>query len=601
MPTTLPPLASLASAWRLDALGVAFAIPTLLLVLVAAVYAPPYLRQERYRRESAGRYWVAYVVFAAAMLAVLAAWDLLVFLVSWEVMTLASYVLVAHETSEPGAVRAAFKYFVMTHAASACLLLAVMVLWAEGGSLGFDGVRDTLAELAAQRPVALHAVLGLLFVAFATKAGLYPLGDWLPDAHPAAPAPVSAVLSGIMVKIGLYGFLRFFVWALAAALPAVAQAWGYPLAAAGALSAVLGGFAACAAGDTKVMLAYSSIAQSGLIALGIGAGMVLAPDHPVLAQLALLGALFHAVSDAAVKALLFLVAGSLQYRTGSRRLEAMGGLFRAMPVTAWTALVGCLAIAGFPPLTAFTGKWLMLQGSMLGGSAVLAALGLALLIASVLSILYALKLFSGAFLNGPMRPERLEVPALMRGAQLVLAVVVLALSVTPGLWLGLLARALEGPALPALSVPTGWGVFTVAAASGAYVPLVLVVAAAWVAFLAVLAAGRAGARRRVRTWMGGEQQGASSLAPISPTGFYVPMREAMGGAYAGVRFRPLPLPRWVVPAVNVDRWLLGPVVGAVRGIGETLQRVHTGTVHRYIVWQLLGALALVAALLAVRQ
>jgi hydrogenase-4 component B len=599
MPTTLTPIWALLTEWRLDALGAVFAIPVLVLVVVTGGYALPYLRQERYREESATRFWICFVLFGAGMLATVAAWDLLQFVVAWEVMTLASYVLVAHETSERGAVRAAFKYFVMTHAASACLLLAVMLLWAEGGTLGFDGLRGVLAAMAEERPVLLHVVLALLFVAFATKAGLYPLGDWLPDAHPAAPAPVSAVLSGIMVKVGLYGFLRFFVWGLAAASPAIAAAWGYPLAAAGAVSALLGGLAACAAQDIKVMLAYSSIAQSGLIALGIGAALVLAPQAPVLAQLALLGALFHTVGDAVVKALLFLAAGSLQYRTGSRRLEDMGGLFRAMPVTAWTALLASLSIAGFPPLTAFVGKWLMLQGSVLSGSPSLVGAGIVLLVASVLSILYALKFFSAAFLAGPARPGRLEVPAAMAGAQVVLAGLTLALGLAPGLWLGLLAPALAGPSLPGVEVPVGWAVLGFGPASGAYVPLLLVVAGAWTSALAVLAVGRARARRSVRTWMGGAEAGADP-APLHAAGFFVPMREAMGGSYSRLRFRAVVLPGWVPSAVNADRWFYRPAVRAFRGMGEALQRAHTGTAHRYIVWQLIGALVLITLLFVER-
>jgi NADH:ubiquinone oxidoreductase subunit 5 (subunit L)/multisubunit Na+/H+ antiporter MnhA subunit len=271
-----------------------------------------------------------------------------------------------------------------------------------------------------------------------------------------------------------------------------------------------------------------------------------------------------------------------------------------MPVTAWTALLACLAIAGFPPLTAFTGKWLMLQGTVLSGSALLVAAGIALLVASVLSILYALKFFSSAFLAGPVRAGALEVPGAMLGAQLTLAVVILALSVTPGLWLGLLAGALPGPAFGAATVPTGWGVFAVGPATGAYVPLLLVVAGVWVCGLAMFAVGRRGkAPRAVRTWMGGSALGAS-LAPVSAGGFYVPMRDSMGGAYAGLRFRAVRMPGWVVPWVNVDRWVFAPAVRAGRGIGEALQRVHTGTAHRYIIWQLLGALALIALLFVER-
>jgi hydrogenase-4 component B len=600
MASLMTPIPQLLGTWQLDAMSAVFAIPTLLLLVVAAVYARPYLAQQRYREESALRFWVCYALFGAGMLGVLAAWDLLQFVVSWEVMTLASYVLVAHETSEPGAVRAAFKYFVMTHAASACLLLAAMLLWADGGSLGFDALRGTLAHLAAQRPVMLHVVLALLFVAFATKAGLYPMGDWLPDAHPAAPAPVSAVLSGIMVKIGIYGFLRFFVWALASASPDAAVLWGFLLAVIGAVSAVLGGLAASASRDTKVMLAYSSIAQSGLITLGVGTGLALMPSQPLLAQLALLGALFHTVSDAVVKALLFFVAGSMQLRTGSRKLEDLGGLFRAMPVSAWTALVACLAIAGFPPLTAFTGKWLMLQASVLSRSGILVSAGLAMLVASVLSILYALKFFAAGFLTKPMRPGRLEVPAPMQAAQIVLAACVLALSVTPGLWLGLLGRALDGVPVPAVSAASGWAVFAFGPASGAYAPLLLVLAGGWVVVLGVLALGRSRVARPVGVWMGGVPAGTDP-APVEAWGFFVPLRESMRGAYPSLRFRPVALPGWVVPVMDADRWLYGPAARAGRRVGQALQRAHSGTAHRYIVWQLVGALALIALLVLQRS
>ncbi len=598
MTAMLPPLTGLARAWGLDALSLAFAVPTALLVLVVAGYAGPYLAQERYRHESRGRFWLLYVLFALGMLATLAARDLLLFVVCWEVMTLASYVLVAHETADASVVRAAFKYFVMTHAASACLLLAVMVLWAQGGGLAMDALPATFAHLADAHPGTLHAVLALLFVAFATKAGLYPFGDWLPDAHPAAPAPVSAVLSGVMVKIGLYGFLRFFAWALAAAAPGEAAAWGAVLAAAGALSALVGGFAASASQDTKVMLAYSSVAQSGLIALGIGAGLALLPAHPALAQLAFLGALFHTVSDAAVKGLLFLVAGSLQYVTGSRRLEDLGGLFAAMPRTAWTALVACLAIAGFPPLTAFTGKWLMLQATALSAEPLTVGVGIALLVASVLSILYALKFFAAAFLTRERRPGRLEVPAPMQVAQVALAALIGLLSLAPGLWLALLAPALAGIPVPPLALGPVAGWFGFGPASGAYVPVVLVVLALWTAVLARLALGRAGAVRRVEAWSGG----APPLPgmPIEALGFYMPLREPMRRAYAALRFRPVAVPRRVLVLLDADRWVFQPAVRTGRRVGTALQRAHSGTAHRYIVWQLVGAALLILLLVSLR-
>ena len=497
--------------WRLDGPALLFLVPVLVVAAAAALYAPAYLTMERYRGESRLRYWALYALFVAGMAVTLLAADLVLFLVGWETMTLASYVLVVHETRDPAALRAGFKYFVMTHAASAGLLLAVVLLRLWGGTFAFDRLAGTFAELAATRPLALHAVLALLFVGFATKAGLYPFGDWLPDAHPAAPAPVSAVLSGVMVKLGLYGFLRFFVLLLATAAPAAAAGWGWVLAGFGVLSGLVGGAAACVAADTKVVLAYSSIAQSGLVALGLGAALVLAPHHPALAALALLGAAFHVVADALVKALLFLTAGSLQWRTGSRRLDELGGLFEAMPVTGACALAGALAMAGLPPLTAFTGKWLMLQATVLSRVPALAVAGIGLLLASLLSVLYAARYFAAGFANRPMRRGRCEVPGTMQAAQAALAALAVAVGLAPGAVLAWLERLLAG--LPALAgAQSGaWGA-ALGPAGGAFAPLLLVACGAWALVVVRAALGGGAPPRADEVWMGGVPAGRRRAA-----------------------------------------------------------------------------------------
>jgi hydrogenase-4 component B len=594
-----------ARAWGLDGLSGLFAVLIVALGAAAAVYSPAYLRQERYRRESRWRYGPILGLFLLAMLGTVAARDLLLFLVCWEVMTLASYVLVAFETEEPEATRAAFKYFVMTHVGTACLLLAVVLLGARGAGFSFEALPGTLRSLAAAEPARLHLVLGLCFVAFATKGGLWPFGDWLPDAHPAAPAPVSALLSGIMVKLGLYGFLRFFVWFLAAADPGAAALWGHVLLACGVLSALMGGAAASVALDAKVLLAYSSVAQSGLIAAGAGAALVLERAHPGLAALALLGAAFHVAGDAFVKALLFLNAGSLQYRTGSRRLEDLGGLFRAMPVTGWTALVGTLAIAGFPPLTAFVSKWLLLQATVLSAAPAVALAGFGVLLASLLSVLYALKFFAAGFATRAMRAGDLEVPLPMRAAQVGLACGVIALSVAPGPWLRLLAGALRDcPALAAGPSGRAWGALALLPPSGALAPLPLLLLGGWTCLLAWIALGPAAAVRPSAPWLGG-----LPAAPLRlhPRGFYSTLRPELARAYPRLRLprrlRTAALLRGrVLPeTLDLDRWLYRPTLAAGRAAGRTLRRAHSGLPHAYIAWQLLGALALVAFLLLRRR
>jgi hydrogenase-4 component B len=582
-------------AWRLDGPAWLFLAPVLFVSALSALYAPAYLRQERYRHESATRYWLMYALFVLGMTGTVLAADLLLFLVCWEVMTLASYVLVAHETREPAVARAAFKYFFMTHVGTGCLLFAIVVLGAQGGSFAIARLPDAFRALAAAGPLALHGVLALLFVGFATKAGLYPFGDWLPDAHPAAPAPVSAVLSGVMVKLGLYGLLRVFVQALATADPGAAAAWGWVIGAFGLLSALAGGGAACTAGDTKVLLAYSSIAQSGIIALGFGAALVLEPLRPALATLALLGACFHVVGDAVVKALLFLVAGALQWRTGSRRLEDLGGLFEAMPVTGWTALAGSFAIAGFPAFTAFTGKWLLLQSTVLSRVPLVSLAGLGLLVASLLSMLYAVKFFAAAFANRPMRPGRLDVPASMCAAEIVLACAALAIGLAPGGLLALLARLLRGVPAMAGADPLAWG-SALLPASGAFAPLLLVVFAAWaLAFVrACLGPGASPAARAV--WMGGVPAGPGALR-IHPLGFYSPMREALRRLYPVPHVRHMARPAWVGTSVDLDRWFYAPALHAGRRVVASLRRLHTGVPNVYLAWQLAGALSLALLLL----
>lgn len=584
-----------ASAWRLDGPALLFLVPIVLVSAAAAIFAPPYLRQERYRGQSRARFWGMYALFVAGMIATVLAADFVSFLVSWEVMTLASYVLVAYDTRNPVVLRASFKYFVMTHVGTGGLLLGAILLRAAGGSFAFDQLAPALRALDAQNPAALHAVLALLFLGFATKAGLYPFGDWLPDAYPAAPAPVTAALSGVMSKLGLYGLLRIFVIALAAAAPAAAQAWGWTIGGFGLLSALVGGAAACVALDAKVLLAYSSIAQSGLIALGFGASLVLAPAHPALASLALLGASFHVLGDAVVKALLFLNAGALQWRTGSTRLADLGGLFQAMPVTGRCGLVGALAIAGAPPFAAFTAKWLLFQSTILSTTPLLNVGGLALLVASLLSVLYAVKYFAASFTNGPMREGPLEVPAPMRVAQAALAVAVIAVALLPGPVLAWLVGALRSAPALAAGDPRAFGTL-LSPATGTFAPIVVIAVGAWAAVIGRVAVGRGEVAPR-RAWTGGVIV-PHDAATIHPRGFYSPLREGLRRVYAAPHWHALARPAWVVAAADLDRWLYRPVVDSGRRLVSGLRRIHTGVPHLYLIWQLAGATALALLLLA---
>ncbi|MCS7186586.1 MAG: proton-conducting transporter membrane subunit [Armatimonadota bacterium] len=561
-----------------------------ILSVAAALHSYSYLEHPHYRQEHLIRYYPMLLLFILAMVGVVVAHDLLTFLVFWELMTLASYVLVAYERRRPENLRAALKYFILTHLGALCLLIAAVILWVQGGSFEFQTVFATIEKLAKNRPMLLHGVLALLFIGFATKAALFPFGDWLPDAHPAAPSPISAMLSGVMIKLGIYGFLRFFVWLLPMSALPFAYEWSYVFGIFGVVSAILGGAAATVTYDAKVLLAYSSIAQSGFITLGIGAGMFLFKQNLQLANIAIAGAFFHIVGDAFVKALLFLNAGSVLYATGSRRFADLGGLLESMPETAGTAFIGSMAIAGFPPLTAFVSKWLILQALLFSQSIPVTFSGVGMLLASIFSILYSVKFFSSCFLIKPMRSEKLEAPLMMRLAQLLLTLIIIAVGLFPGpvlkglSWIIADASMFAGAEEQLAEV---WQWAWVQPLTGSFSPLVIIGMFVIVSIFAVIAVGTERQQKKAPIWLGGELVKPEQLGG-HPQG--VPLREELlQRAYPRApvpRWRP---PSWFVKLLDPEAWMYRPVISGGEWISDLLRRAHTGVPHLYIAWQIVGA------------
>src|SRR5262249_54014516 len=250
---------------------------------------------------------------------------------------------------------AAWVYAVVTHAGLACLLAGMLLLTAWTGSVRFA---DWQAAAPALGTGARSLVWALLALGFGAKAGGVPLHVWLPLAHPAAPSHVSALMSGVMIKLGVYGLLRAsFVW-----LSSAQSGWGVALLLVGALSAVAGVLYAVVDRDLKRLLAFSSIENVGIVLVGTGAAVVFAASAlPGLALLALAAALYHAVNHAAFKGLLFMAAGAVLHGTGTRDMESLGGLIKRQPWTAACFLVGAVAIAGLPPLNGFVSEWLTFQ------------------------------------------------------------------------------------------------------------------------------------------------------------------------------------------------------------------------------------------------
>jgi formate hydrogenlyase subunit 3/multisubunit Na+/H+ antiporter MnhD subunit len=414
---------------------------------------------------------------------VLIARNAVLFLVAWEVMALSSFFLVTADDADADTRAAGRTYLVAAHLGMACLVVTFVLLGRGADPLDF--ARFAL-------PAAPGLVFVLALLGFGTKAGLIPLHVWLPEAHPAAPSHVSALMSAVMIKTGIYGLLR--VTTLLGPLPV----WcGWLLVAVGAVSGTLGILSALAQQDLKRILAYSSVENVGIVALALGLGLVgLDAGATDVAVFGFAAALFHVLSHAVMKGLLFLGAGAVVQQTGTRRLEALGGLLGRMPRTGAACFVGCAAIAGLPPLNGFAGELLLYAGAyratgVLGGAHALPALatiaGLAL-IGGLAAACFA-KTFGIAFL-GTARTECVrraeEPPPAMQGAMLLLA--------AGCVLLGLLAPAAVRTLEPVLVQLTRLPHDVVGGALGEAVVTLRAVVVASGTFVA-LAAGIAGGRR----------------------------------------------------------------------------------------------------------
>jgi len=342
-----------------DRLAAFFIFVISLIALLASVYGIEYVKHF-YKKYNIGALGFFYNTFILGMLLVVAAHNAIFFLVAWEIMSLASYFLVIFENKEKENVRAGSLYFVMTHVGTAFILLSFLLLYSFTGSFDFSVIKANIANV----PPLIQSVIFLLALAgFGTKAGIIPLHVWLPSAHPAAPTHVSALMSGVMIKTGIYMFIRIFL----DIMPGGPLWWGELVLVIGAVSSLLGVLYALTEHDIKRLLAYHSIENIGIILLGLGSAMFFfAQGMKTLAILGLVAALFHTLNHAIFKALLFLGAGSVIAKTHTRNMEEYGGLIRLMPATAFFFLIGSMAISALPPFNGFFSEWLTFQSLFSG-------------------------------------------------------------------------------------------------------------------------------------------------------------------------------------------------------------------------------------------
>ncbi len=585
--------------FRIDGLSALFVILISILVALSALYSIGYLGH--YRHESLRRYVFPFPFFAAGMLAAVTSSDWFWFLVFWEVMTLASYFLVIFESDNKSNLSAGFIYFFMTHLTSAGLMVAVMFLSNRSGSFAFDALPPLMADLYQSSPLGLHLLLLVFFIAFGTKAGMYPLGIWLPAAHPAAPASVSALLSGIMIKLGVYGLLRVFIWMLPVA--SVAALWGGVIALFGILSMSIGTLRALGEHDCKRLLAQSSIGQIGYILLGLGLCPAFMPHNPVFGVVALIGCLYHIVNHACFKSLLFFNTGSLLFRTGTRDLDRMGGLVRLMPTAAGCAIVGALAIAGIPPLNGFVSKWLLYQSAIFGKPASVYLLYAVIAIfMSTVTLAYFVKYLGAAYMG--TLPERFSdspkgSPKSMEIVQLLLAAGCFLLGLFPAGVVLMLYRILP-PALhashPGFKEGTfhvlPWQGLSLLGANGAVATvlnpmLILLALAACAAIAYAMYRSVRVESRPASIWNCGEVV-ADEDVRYRASSFYKPFRDLIQPVYRKFGLPSIPPPQPLVRGLDFDRWLYFPIGSAFVRIGKTFSKMHNGVPQLYLLWQVVG-------------
>ncbi len=507
--------------FRVDSLSAFFLLLLGILSLCASVYGIKYM--EKYLgKEDTRIYTFNYPIFLLTMYLVLICWNLLWFIIFWELMSLFSQFLVAFEQSEEKAIKAAFKYFCMTKAGAEFLVLAVVLIILKATSFNADysEIANILPAYLSAHPGMLYALTFALLIGFGVKAAMIPFHSWLPDAHPEAPSNVSALLSGIMIKLPIYMLLRFFI----SFFPLEPEI-GLIIAVFGVLTLFFSMMYALLQEDSKRLLAFSSIDNIGYILLPMGAGIYfLANGNQLLGSVALAAALFHTMNHAFFKGLLFLTAGSVMYETGTRDLNYLGSLAKKMPLTAFAALIGSLAIAGMPPLNGFVSKWMIYISTL--SSPATSLFGIIAIFISAVTLGAFVKYFTAIFTKPAVKEiDAKEVPLLMSAPQLLLALLCIVFGIYPFIPLKMISQALGSIGVPLASLVVYPSL--VVPKTGSYSPIIVfafLLVSTLIALLLIPSRGSV-----MSTWKTGRSEDLNVSMPADA--YYRDFKEAFNEVY----------------------------------------------------------------------
>ena len=588
---------------RLDALSAFF-----LLVLGAtgagiSCYAAGYFGQAQ--GGEGGLTCLQYHWFLASMALVLIADDAYLFMVAWEAMALSSYFLVTTEHHDPAIRKAGFIYLLIAHIGAIAILLCFGVLHGGQGDYTFQAMRQ--AELSSGW--ATIAFL-LALVGFGAKAGIVPLHVWLPEAHPAAPSPVSALLSGVMLKTAIYGLFRV-TYDL---LPSIHWEWGLLVLVIAVVTTLFGVLFALMQHDLKRLLAYHSVENIGIILIGFGLSLIyIGTGQPTLAVLGLIAALYHTLNHAVFKALLFLGAGSVLKGAGLRDLGRMGGLIRVMPFTAFFFLVGALAISALPPLNGFVSEWLTFQAALLSPAlehgvlrSIIPLAAAALALAGALTAMCFVKVFGVAFLGVPRSAEATRGHEASEWEQLGmgwLAVLCVVLGLAPVWMIGVMdpvALSLLDYSPAYIGMAQNWLWLTpVAPGRASYSPVIFlaVIAAVVLAAFGLVRLLYHGRLRRTPAWDCGFP-GLNARMQDTAEGFAQPIRQIFAPVYEIEAHHPDPFDRMPRYVTHVrDRfwgWIYFPIAHAATFCSRMIGRIQVGRVAVYLMYSFATIIFLMA-------
>jgi hydrogenase-4 component B len=586
---------------RIDPLGGFFMTVTGAVAAIVGLYTIGYAR-----RGQLGRVALAVLpLFVAAMLAVPAAGSITTFLLAWELMAVASVVLVLAEHTRPQVRSAALVYAVMTQLGFVAILVGLMVLSTAGGA-------NRLADFHRIPQGACTAVFLLTVVGFGSKAGLVPLHAWLPRAHPEAPSPVSALMSAAMVNLGVYGICRFDLQLLGPG----PRWWGLTLMVVGGLSALYGVVQAAVATDLKRLLAYSTTENLGLITLALGAATLFAAAGvPRPATIAAAAAMLHLIAHAAFKSLGFLSAGSVLAATGLRDLDRLGGLARRMPATTTLFGVAALGACGLPLGAGFVSEWLLVQSLIHTAPQHVAVLALtmplavgAVALTTGLGVAAMVKAFGIGFLARPRSEHAArarEAPASMLAGMALAAAACVTLAVVPSVVAPALRPAVAAlPAARAVEFTDLGAVVRLPGLQGSIAPGVI---AAGVVLAALTAAVLARWRRRRRPapvtlplWACGADD-LTARMQYTATSFAEPLQRVFDDVLrpdTDIEVTHIAESRYLAEKITyrtriadaIEERFYTPVIQVISAAARMMRRAHTGSVHLYLAYGALGVL-----------